>query len=361
MKNTFLPRPWLLILGATLTAACATLATRLRPDLADYIKVPHSKHVEAGVSCDTCHEKILTATALGSSLYPTMETCGQCHDVGDDKTCGMCHALPDSPEGRTRADRHLNFPHQKHLANPDIKGDCGRCHTELPDPSRPPPTQSPVVGPAMAVCTGCHNHSQDFDEGRCSKCHQDLTRFALKPLTEFSHQGDWLKQHSLSARTTVVCAQCHEQTFCADCHGKTEAARAEIKFPERVDRLFVHRGDFISRHTIEAKADDARCLRCHGVTFCQSCHANQGLTPQGSSTVNPHPPGWAFPGPASHAVDARHDIVRCAACHDQGAASICTKCHQVGGVGGNPHPNSWLGHHRHDEINHNSMCLACHP
>jgi hypothetical protein len=32
----------------------------------------------------------------------------------------------------------------------------------------------------------------------------------------------------------------------------------------------------------------------------------------------------------------------------------------VGGVGGNPHPSSFLSHHSTAEIRRNSMCMDCH-
>jgi hypothetical protein len=357
LKTSFFQKPWLLLAGASLTLACATLATRLGPELTDRLKIPHGKHGEAGVACDACHEKVASSPSLAVSLIPAMDKCGECHEVGDDKTCGMCHTHPDSPEARARPNRHLNFPHDKHLANAEIKGECARCHTALPEPAKP----VDVVGPSMAVCTACHNHEADYDEGRCSKCHQDLGRFQLRPVADFSHRGDFLKEHPLAARSTVACAQCHDQTFCTDCHAKTVAARAEVKFPERIGRLFIHRNDFVSRHTVEARADQARCQRCHGVSYCQSCHASQGLSSQGDTTRNPHPPGFGAAGPTSHGPAARRDIVSCAACHDQGAASICVDCHKVGGVGGNPHPTGWTTRHNADELKRNSMCLACHP
>ena len=347
-----------MVAATTLTVACATLATRLGPELADRVKIPHARHEAAGVSCDTCHEEVARSPSLAKSLMPPMARCGECHDVADPKACDLCHSQPGAPAAVVREELHLNFPHGLHLENPEVKGDCTRCHQALPEPEAP----RPVAGPAMAVCTGCHNHAGDYEAGRCSKCHQDLTGYPLRPVADFSHRGDFVKEHPLAARSSsAACAQCHEQTYCADCHGKTVAARVEVKYPERVDRIFIHRNDFVGRHAIEARADPARCQRCHGTSFCQACHATQGLTPQGDRTLDPHPPGYGGAGPTSHAADARRDIVRCAACHDQGRASICVDCHKVGGVGGDPHPDSWKARHPLGEVDKNSMCLACHP
>jgi hypothetical protein len=218
------------------------------------------------------------------------------------------------------------------------------------------------MAPKMASCLQCHEHAARFDEGRCAECHVDLARYPLEPLSTFSHQGDWIRQHGASARAdTEACARCHEQTFCADCHAKTVAVKVEIKFPEQVLARFIHRNDFIGRHQVEARAEPATCRRCHGSSFCEGCHQAQNLTPFGTSPRNPHPPGWTFPGSASfHGTEARRDIASCAACHDQGARSICVDCHRVGGVGGDPHPPGWGQTHGRGEIGRNGMCLVCH-
>jgi hypothetical protein len=98
---------------------------------------------------------------------------------------------------------------------------------------------------------------------------------------------------------------------------------------------FIHRGDYLTRHSIEARSDPVLCQRCHGISFCTACHNQENVGPGGSNPRRPHPPGWALPGPTSHAVAARRDIVSCASCHDQGPNSNCVGCHKVGGVGGN--------------------------
>jgi hypothetical protein len=137
--------------------------------------------------------------------------------------------------------------------------------------------------------------------------------------------------------------------------------RIEVKQPDRVDRDFIHRNDFLSRHAVEAAADPPLCRRCHGTSFCESCHEGQGLTPGAARPRNPHPAGWALPGSAQfHGTEARRDIAACASCHDQGAASICVDCHKVGGIGGDPHPAGFAARHPREEIAQNGMCAACH-
>jgi hypothetical protein len=215
----------------------------------------------------------------------------------------------------------------------------------------------------MASCTGCHRHQEEYLAGGCRACHLDLGKFPLRPVSTFSHRDDYVRTHAAEARARgAACATCHEQSFCAECHSRTAPVKIEALLPERVDRAFIHRGDFVGRHAIEASADPAMCSRCHGTSFCQECHDRRGLLSQADPARNPHPPGFADPRAAVfHGPAARRDINSCAACHDRGASSSCVQCHRVGGVGGNPHPASWLLRHDRAELDRNPMCLACHP
>ena len=43
--------------------------------------------------------------------------------------------------------------------------------------------------------------------------------------------------------------------YCADCHARTAPMRASIRFPEQVERAFIHRGDIIGRHPAMARAE----------------------------------------------------------------------------------------------------------
>jgi hypothetical protein len=212
----------------------------------------------------------------------------------------------------------------------------------------------------MATCLTCHEHQADYDGGRCEVCHEDLSRYPLRPIADFRHQGDFLRSHGASARARPeACADCHQQDFCSECHARTAAMPIDDLYPERTDRSFIHRGDFIARHPIEARFNAATCSRCHATRFCATCHREQSLTTKADDPRNPHPAGWVFPG-GGHGVEARRDITRCAACHADGPASICIDCHRVGGIGGNPHPPGWTSQHDEAEANRNGMCLHCH-
>ena len=47
----------------------------------------------------------------------------------------------------------------------------------------------------MAQCLNCHEHQAEYDAGRCDDCHVDLQEYGLRPITDFSHRGDFVKEH----------------------------------------------------------------------------------------------------------------------------------------------------------------------
>ena len=315
---------------------------------------PHSIHLEQGVGCTDCHEGIDKATTLNKRHLPTTAKCGECHN--DNRPAPSTENIPPP---------RLTFSHAKHLPQAQIKGKCDTCHKKLPEMGEAYPTMS------METCTGCHKHQQDFAQGRCRPCHLDLKGY--KPERAYAHEGDWLRNHGAQARPSAEsCAACHDQTYCAACHAATTtAARPSIIWPEEVERSFIHRGDYVSRHMVDAASNPASCRKCHGTKFCEACHTLQNLTKDaGPETATfqhrrpaSHADGWAN-DPSStnfHGKAARRDVTTCANCHDQGAASTCVLCHQVGGIGGNPHPPSFLSKHDKEDRNHNNMCRACHP
>ena len=166
-----------------------------------------------------------------------------------------------------------------------MKDECQGCHSKIAEPG-----SFEVVVPPMATCTACHNHAQDYAVGRCTPCHTDLKQYD-KPVKDYSHEADFLETHGKWALASVAsCSSCHDQTMCAQCHtATTRPMPPSIQFPEKVTADFIHRGDWISRHAIEQRADPTSCTKCHGTGYCQSCHAFQGVAPGGASIRDPHP------------------------------------------------------------------------
>ena len=319
---------------------------------------PHSKH--GSMDCADCHE-IAKSTRLGSAPLPGAAKCEECHESkGADAPGQAIRGL--KPKEMTQY--QITFNHADHLSRIKGKDACATCHKEdrLPEPG---PARDWT--PEMQSCTACHYHQQEVAQTKCQPCHVSLRAFPLKPieaLAGFSHQGNFTREHrDLAKDSAATCAQCHDQTYCANCHANaTVPVRPEIRFPERIEANFIHRSDFISRHQIEAAADPASCRKCHGSAFCESCHREQRVAAPFTASANvrnPHPPGWTARD--QHGRAARNDIISCAGCHDQGAASVCVQCHRVGGIGGNPHPADFRSKHNlRDDIRNNSMCRVCH-
>jgi hypothetical protein len=345
------------VLGALALAGlgCARLPSNEVPkEQRDELKLSHERH--AKVECQLCHGRVLAATSLYDSARPTEEDCMYCHEEQrESEDCAWCHtdvryAKEAAAARRSRA-KHVRINHAAHVER--IGGNCHRCHGPLSEPET-----RPAPAPLMEKCLGCHEHDRDYASANCQRCHLELDR----DIVGFSHGVDFVVGHRVTARSRAdVCASCHDQTFCADCHAKTVATRIELKFPESVERNFIHRGDFRSRHFVEARGYASRCQRCHGTSFCESCHRLNNLTPSSAAPNNRHPMGWLSPSsPSFHGLEARRDITSCATCHDQGPDSNCIECHAVGRIGGNPHPPSWQSRHDVNEIADNPMCKYCH-
>jgi hypothetical protein len=163
----------------------------------------------------------------------------------------------------------------------------------------------------------------------------------------------------LAVEDKQLCQSCHQQADCTGCHDTTQELSIEARLPEKVEQTRVHGGDFVTRHALEARAEPARCVRCHEPQSCDSCHRQRGVSESLLGARNPHPPGWIGTSTGSssfHGREARRDIVQCAGCHDQGPATNCIRCHKVGGFGGNPHPHGW----RSSQSPTDSMCRYCH-
>jgi hypothetical protein len=322
---------------------------------------PHRKHVEQA-DCSDCHKGVerSSGSTCGAFIPRKHEGCATCHEEDVKSNCERCHRGARDGIQFPRIDRRLNFSHAAHGSR--VKT-CQACH--------PNEHRGSAFIPGHGTCNSSDCHRSEYKATRCAKCHQDLQRYQIKPGRGIlAHGPGFDRAHGVQARQSVkTCAQCHDQTFCAECHAaKTSAAKPSIVFPEKVDARFIHRGDFLSRHFIEARADGGACLKCHGQYHCRACHALNGLAVspdtnlRGRITRSAHPAGWTKPGdPQHHGRQARQDIARCASCHDRGAQSNCVSCHRVGGIGGSPHPRGWGWANKSMECRTAGSCASCHP
>jgi Cytochrome c7 and related cytochrome c len=344
-----------LLIAVVLGFAGAACSTRL------WTRFPHEQHLanlECGVagkpdclSCTSCHQG---ETAVGLAWQkPPAALCEQCHKPSEPKySYAKSTRAPESPRPAGLA---ILFGHDEHLNMPEVKGQCVKCHAGAVGNVAGKP-----LFPAMATCLGCHQHKAEFEQNVCGTCHKPADLRGLKPVSFLAHTGGWIRRHAAPGRDVAqTCTQCHAQAQCDSCHDATQTLRVELRNPDAIGREFVHRFDFLSRHVIEARSQPAMCQSCHVKQDCDGCHVRRGVSGGAVDGRNPHPPNWAVGvGVAGnqHGRAARRDISSCAACHDQGPATNCVRCHAPGGIGGTPHPPGW----RSTQSSGAGACANCH-
>lgn len=103
----------------------------------------------------------------------------------------------------------------------------------------------------------------------CSDCHTD-GRSVL------SHTSDFIIRHKFyAAQQEQTCELCHLRAFCADCHADKEDIKPSDKYKDAPTRALPHRGDYLSQHMIDGRADPGACFGCHGRQNnerCRACH-----------------------------------------------------------------------------------------
>ncbi|HOI09708.1 MAG TPA: cytochrome c3 family protein [Myxococcota bacterium] len=340
------------VVGLGALFACASLVKR-----EDRIKFSHKLHVvENELACADCHQAVMESEQVTPALRYREAQCLDCHDKAEGE-CGTCHTDPANPGtwAPRPASQGVVFSHALHLEVSE--GKCTPCHAGVEQRTAPSQAARPMD---HDTCMSCHRN--DFKDIGCKTCHADLVENPSRPTKLFSHDADFMARHGNLAKTDEdVCAHCHRQEFCSDCHSKLEDFPIAVRLAERVDRQLVHRGDYLTRHPIDARTDPASCLKCHATRQCQACH-DEARIAQGAARgdrASPHPAGWAMNvrSPDFHGDAARRDIVSCASCHDRGAASNCITCHKVGGTAGrSPHPGGWNPTAGRDT----KMCKMCH-
>ncbi|MDY0301449.1 MAG: cytochrome C [Trichlorobacter sp.] len=108
----------------------------------------------------------------------------------------------------------------------------------------------------------------------CSECHTDAERGTLKPLHDYRHSRQFIKDHRFyGAKDDRTCAVCHKTSFCNDCHTNQTEMKPSIKKGNRPDMQMPHPGNYMTTHKIEGKLNPASCYRCHGRANNQRCFA----------------------------------------------------------------------------------------
>lgn len=325
-------------------AACAgVLGLRQREPTA----FPHRKHVLNGVACTKCHTGIETSTGDDGVLHlPDEASCLSCHQKPHNPDpCLACHSRPTARAELADAKQHLVFDHETHM--PRAQFNCMRCHVGVSE-------GDDRLRPVMATCFKCHDGERDARQ--CDACHKNLEAGTDLPASHLAHDGDWIRDHGARAASSAdLCSTCHSEKSCAACHGVTVAALPAARRFADPFTASVHRANFASRHSLEARADPGACQTCHSPDRCAQCHVQKAVA--GADRASPHPPGWVGVTENRHGREARRDPASCASCHGGAGEQLCVTCHKVGGVGGSPHPPGWSS-----KLPLSAMpCRMCHP
>lgn len=314
----------------------------------------HRLHIEdAGLACEDCHGAAATAPDASVSLNPTVETCAGCHEATE----------PYVVEYGARGPRlgELVFSHEKHVTGQGLE--CATCHggietaEEIPSGSMPP----------MALCQDCHAKKQVKED--CAVCHTHV-----EWLLPEDHGADWVLDHVEVARQNDrSCESCHQPSFCQECHDGAALGMSIKGEPDKpaspigelavahegrdlITLQRVHNLNYRYTHGTDVRAKTSDCAVCHETqTFCAACHSPESELAR-KRPVSHDLPNFRF---SAHALEARNDIERCAACHDITAAEpSCLQCHRTTV---SPHPAGFMEDVKgpwHDD--ENAVCFVCH-
>jgi len=141
-----------------------------------------------------------------------------------------------------------------------------------------------VVGGLVAACASLpkrytlpDKHPEALGKSRtnCLECHDRSDGTVV--YANYVHTPDWTGVHRTRAyQGEAVCNLCHTQSYCNDCHVTRSELKPSLKNQTETYRRTPHRGDYLSRHRIDARLDPTSCFRCHGnpkaSKTCAPCH-----------------------------------------------------------------------------------------
>ncbi|HEY3236635.1 MAG TPA: cytochrome c3 family protein, partial [Polyangiaceae bacterium] len=293
-------RQMLLLMGALVTSVAAACAEQPNPRFPHWL---HLAKLECGapgksdcLSCNSCHAVFERDRAHRT---PGEKLCARCHRDDAHELRAVLSAKPDRPFGE------IAFGHDRHLSMPAIRGQCVQCHKGVLQTGG-------SASPPMSECFQCHEHEEQYQRGQCVPCHRQSDVQRLLPQTFLRHEGPFMRRHGQFAmQQKQLCQACHSEASCDSCHDVTQELTVEKRRPDRIQSSFVHRGDFMLRHDIEARAQPSLCTRCHAPETCDGCHVARGVSGNVINGRNPHPPGWVGTNPNTqsfHGREARRDI-----------------------------------------------------
>ena len=132
------------------------------------IEFPHDTHIGFDISCDTCHEGVMTGPVAG---LPSVRTCMICHiAIATDRPriqqiTAMRDQGLDLQWSRVYGfvpEAHVRFNHAPHIR---AEVECSTCHGNVGEMT----IAQRVVEHSMGFCVNCHRENDAPDD--CLTCH----------------------------------------------------------------------------------------------------------------------------------------------------------------------------------------------
>ena len=198
---------------------------------------------------------------------------------------------------------------------------CTDCHANVVHGGRAPYKNTPT----MESCYRCHDGKQAPNQ--CSLCHAQLGE--IKPQL---YNPAWVDLHRKNLADTgrQQCQKCHGQSFCSSCHRSVSP----------------HGPGFLDKHRATPAKEIGQCAYCHVprrgekmARMCLDCHnARRAHGPQYETT---------------HPQEYRREPQTCWKCHNQ---RFCDDCHKIY----RPHPLNWIASHGKASRQEGRECSVCH-
>lgn len=151
----------------TVAAAVNDFLNR-RPEATQPIEFPHNTHIARNITCETCHEGVMTGPVAG---LPSVKTCMICHEAiaTDRPRIQQITAMRDKGldlawqrvYGFSNED-HVRFNHAPHIR---AKVECATCHGNMAEQT----VAERKVDHTMGFCVNCHNETKASID--CLTCH----------------------------------------------------------------------------------------------------------------------------------------------------------------------------------------------
>jgi len=158
--------------------------------------------------------------------------------------------------------------HEKHFDKEKVY--CSNCHgmqfsLASETPKKAKSLSKDLMYPGMEECHFCHQNEKyaQIASQKCNLCHKDMS--SIMPN---DHKVDWISRHKMISKIeNAQCAKCHRDDYCSDCHLRRDTVRQRV-----------HDRNFMFSHSIEARANPKKCSTCHTAAYCKECHTERGIT-----------------------------------------------------------------------------------